>query len=230
MSGKMNRNKRMLLMATALLCVLCACSKGSNEDLGNAPKDTATADQRLNRDGKILIIYFTAAENSGVDAVASASYTMRNGAAVGNVRAIADMIQETVGGDLFAIQTENVYPADHDPLIDQAAEEQEQQFRPKLTTSIQNLDQYDMIFIGYPNWWYDMPMALYSLFEAYDFSGKTIIPFNVHNGSRFSDTIATIAELEPNASVIEDGFTVSVNDVAEAKGDVEAWLNGLFDK
>ena len=72
-----------------------------------------------------------------------------------------------------------------------------------------------------------MPMALYSFFEEYDFSGKTIIPFNVHNGSRFSSTISPIQELEPDATVIEDGFTVSEHDVADAGADVVDWLNGL---
>lgn len=79
----------------------------------------------------------------------------------------------------------------------------------------------------FPNWWYDMPMVMYSFFEEYDFSGKTIIPFNVHNGSRFSSTISTIRELEPDASVVEDGFTVSERSVADAEEDVQAWLSGL---
>ena len=72
-----------------------------------------------------------------------------------------------------------------------------------------------------------MPQALYSFFDEYDFSGKTIIPFNVHNGSRFSGTIATIQELEPEAEVISDGFTVSERDVAEAAGDVADWIDEL---
>lgn len=72
-----------------------------------------------------------------------------------------------------------------------------------------------------------MPMALYSFFEEYDFSGKTIIPFNVYNGSRFSNTIKTIQELESDATVITDGFTVSERDVADAGADVEEWLHNL---
>ena len=72
-----------------------------------------------------------------------------------------------------------------------------------------------------------MPMVLYSFFDEYDFSGKTIIPFNSHNGSRFSDTIQTIQELEPDADVITDGFTVSERDVADAEDDIDEWLNGL---
>ena len=169
----------------------------------------------------------TAAENSGVEAVSSASYTTIDGEAVGRVRAVADMIEQKTGGDLFAIQTSVVYPADGEALIDYAAEEQDKEARPELTSHIENLDQYDTIFIGYPTWWYDMPMALYSFFDEYDFSGKTIIPFNVHNGSRFSDTISTIEELEPDAQVVEEGFTVSENDVADAAADVSAWLGEL---
>ena len=137
------------------------------------------------------------------------------------------MIAQETGGDLFAIQTAEVYPANGEELIDYAAEEQDEEARPELTSHIENLDQYDTVFIGYPTWWYDMPMALYSFFDEYDFSGKTLIPFNVHNGSRFSDTISTIEELEPDARVEEDGFTVSENDVAEAAADVTDWLREL---
>lgn len=131
------------------------------------------------------------------------------------------------GGDLFSIRTSVVYPADGGELIDYAAQEQEENARPELTTHIENLDGYDTIFIGYPNWWADLPMAVYSFFDEYDFSGKTIIPFNVHNGSRFSRTIQTIQGLEPDATVVEDGFTVSEQTVAEAAEDVAAWLEGL---
>lgn len=119
------------------------------------------------------------------------------------------------------------YPGDGGKLIDFAAEEQDANARPELTTHIENLEDYDVVFVGYPNWWYDLPMVMYSFFDAYDFSGKTIIPFNVHNGSRFSNTIETIAELEPGATVIEDGFTVSERNVAKAAGDVAEWLDGL---
>jgi len=87
------------------------------------------------------------------------------------------------------------------------------------------LEQYDTIFIGYPNWWGDMPMSLYSFFDEYDFSGKTIVPFNTHGGSGFSNTISTIAGLEPGANVNENGFTVSGNNVQEAESDIIAWLN-----
>lgn len=81
--------------------------------------------------------------------------------------------------------------------------------------------------IGYPTWWYDMPQVLYSFFDEYDFSGKTIIPFNTHNGSRFSGTIETIQDLEPDTTVITDGLTISENDIPDAESDVNSWLEEL---
>ena len=137
------------------------------------------------------------------------------------------MIQEETGGELFSIQTSVDYPGDGGRLVDYAAEEQDENARPELTSHIDNLDQYDVVFVGYPTWWYDLPQVMYSFFDEYDFSGKTIIPFNTHNGSRFSGTIATIQELEPDAEVITDGFTVSERNVAEAGADLGDWLRGL---
>lgn len=243
--------KKLLIavLTTMLLLSLNACGSSSMENetdvsdltleyVDPAEKtDISDSDSQTDGNGKvedeevgnenILIAYFTAAENSGVDAIASASYSMIDGQAVGRIRAVADMIQDKVGGELFSIQTSVVYPADGAELIDYAAEEQANNARPELITHIENLDQYDTIFIGYPNWWGDMPQVLYSFFDEYDFSGKTIIPFNVHNGSRFSRTIQTIEELEPGTTVIEDGFTVSEQTVADAASDVAAWLEEL---
>ena len=199
---------------------------GNQEDNMSA-EDRAQMETADTDGSNILIAYFTAGENSDVDVVSSASVTTVDGEAKGRLRAVADMIQTQTGGTLFSIQTSVDYPGDGGALIDYAAEEQEEDARPELTSHIENLDDYDVIFIGYPTWWYDMLQALYSFFDEYDFSGKTIIPFNVHNGSRFSGTIETIQDLEPDAEVITDGFTVSERDVAGAAGDVADWLGGL---
>ncbi len=177
--------------------------------------------------GNVLVAYFTAAENSGVDAEASASYSTVDGVAKGRVQAIAEMIQAGAGGDLFSIQTDVVYPSDGGELIDYASEEQAENARPELTSQIENLDDYDTVFVGYPIWWYDIPQVMYSFFDEYDFSGKTIIPFCVHNGSRFSGTIENIRKLEPDATVVEDGFSVNERDVADAEADVNTWLEKL---
>lgn len=194
----------------------------------NSAESTEKANSEVSGGGsKILIAYFTAGENSGVDAASSASYSIVNGEAKGRICALADMIQAETGGDLFSIQTSVVYPSDGGELIDYADQEQSDNARPELTSHIENLDAYDTIFVGYPNWWYDMPMAMYSFFDEYDFSGKTIIPFNSHNGSRFSDTIETIQELEPDANVMTDGFTVNERDVPDAADDIAEWIDGL---
>ena len=199
---------------------------GNQEDNMSA-EDRAQMETADTDGSNILIAVFTAGENSDVDVVSSASVTTVDGEAKGRLRAVADMIQTQTGGTLFSIQTSVDYPGDGGALIDYAAEEQEEDARPELTSHIENPDDYDVIFVGYPTWWYDMPQALYSFFDEYDFSGKTIIPFNVHNGSRFSGTIETIQDLEPDAEVITDGFTVSERDVAGAAGDVADWLGGL---
>lgn len=232
----MRKKRLVLVLAGVMILSLTACGNSAatqrpEEVLPTfttaAASGSATDDQTVGNDRNILIAYFTAAENSGVDAVSSASYTTLSGQAVGRLRAVADWIAEETGGELFSIQTETVYPADGGELISYADQEQAEDVRPVLTSHIENPDQYDVIFVGYPTWWYDMPQALYSFFDEYDFSGKTIIPFNVHNGSRFSGTISTIQELEPEATVIEDGFTVSEQSVADAAGDVRDWLLGL---
>lgn len=232
-----------LTLAAALLLTGCGASSSvasgetgsetaapapTQAPAGSVADTVADAETAGTADGShILIAYFTAANNSGVDAVASASVSTIDGVPMGRVEAIARMIQDNTGGDLFSIQTSVVYPADGGELIDYAAEEQDQNARPELTNQIENFDQYDVVFVGYPNWWADLPMVMYSFFDEYDFSGKTIIPFNVHNGSRFSRTIETIQELEPGATVITDGFTVNENDVPEAAADVAAWVEEL---
>lgn len=230
-------------LGVSILLTLAACGNNENVNIAyprpsqnTAPSETeGTSSQTKDgndgtlgeSNGEIVIAYFTVAENSEVDVIASASVTTINGETKGRVRAVADMIQSETGGELFSILTSVEYPGDGGELIDFAAEEQDDNARPELTSHIESLDDYDTIFIGYPNWWYDMPMVMYSFFEEYDFSGKTIIPFNVHNGSRFSRTIETIQELEPDATVITDGFTVSERDVADTAGDVADWLQKI---
>ena len=225
------------LLALVMMLALAACGKAdAAEDESTAAPQPTEAAQAANETaetsgaaggGNILIAYFTAAENSGVDAVSSASVVTVDDTAKGVSHAVADMIAERTGGELFSIQTSVVYPADMGELIDYVAEEQDAGVLPELTTHIEDLDEYDTVFVGFPIWWYDMPQVMYSFFEEYDFAGKTIIPFTVHNGSRLSGTPATIQELEPEATVIQDGFTVSHQNAADAAEDVAAWLDGL---
>lgn len=96
-----------------------------------------------------------------------------------------------------------------------------------VSSTVDNWDKYDTVFIGYPNWWGDMPMIMYTFFDTYDLSGKTIIPFNTHGGSGFSNTINSIKELESAANVDSNGFTVSRNNVNESESEIIAWLSDL---
>jgi flavodoxin len=228
--GKINK-ARIIILVIVLLAV-CAGSAwyfnvGGIRVRMQASLTAEVPTQALNSDSKILVVYFTVAENSDVDVMSSASVTVVDGVAKGNVRAVADEIAAYTGGDLFSIQTSVQYSGNINSLIDYAQDEQDEDARLELTTHIENLDQYDTIFIGYPTWWYDLPQVMYSFFDEYDFSGKTLVPFNSANGSQFSGTIGTIQELEPDAAVITDGLSVHQNDVDDAKSEVEEWLKEL---
>lgn len=189
--------------------------------------DSGVATEPAKEGSKILVCYFSFPETDSTDASSGASRVIIDGKMKGAMQYMAEIISDTTGGNLFRIETVQEYPGTHEPLVDQAADEKADSARPELSTHIENLDDYDTIFIGYPNWWADMPMPLYTFWEEYDFSGKTIIPFNSHGGSRFSNTIETIASYEPNAEVITDGFTVSRDDVADAEADLVEWIHNL---
>ncbi len=188
----------------------------------NAAAQTAT--------GKPLIVYFSMPETDKPDNMTREednSVVVIDGKVLGNTQYVALLIQKMTGGDIFRIEPETPYPTDHDTLVDLADEEQERRARPAIAGKVQNLDSYDTVFIGYPNWWGDMPMILYTFLEQYDLSGKTVIPFNTHGGSGFSRTISTIAELQPKTTVVRNGFTVSRNSVDRAEPDVAEWLAEL---
>ena len=192
-----------------------------------AAESSAEAEQSAVSDGNILIAYFSVPETDGVDTVAGASRVVVDGEVLGNNQYIAQLIQQETGGELFRIETVQEYPGSHDPLLEFAYNEKADDARPELSTHIENLESYDTIFLGYPNWNADLPMPLYTFLEEYDFSGKTIIPFTTHGGSGFSGTISTISELQPNASVVEDGLSISRNSVPDAQSDVADWIEGL---
>lgn len=172
---------------------------------------------------KVLVAYFTFPETDGVDASSGASRVVSGGKLYGSTEYVATVIGEATGGDLFAIKTESTYPGSHKELVDAAKKEVEAGVHPKLSTHIQNLDDYDVVFVGYPNWWYDMPMPLYTFFEEYDFTGKTVIPFCTHGGSRFSQSVKTITAMEKGAKVIQ-GLSISRDNVAGSKDYVLNWL------
>lgn len=195
--------------------------------LSEAPASAEDSSPASGSGQNILIAYFSVPETDGVDTVAGASRVAVNGEVLGNSQYIAQLIQQETGGDLFSIETVQEYPRTHDALLEFAYNELTKNARPELASQIQQPERYDIIFLGYPNWNADLPMPLYTFLESYDFSGKTIVPFTTPGGSGFSRTIQTIQELQPNATVVEDGLSISRNSVPDAQGDVVNWVAGL---
>ena len=176
-----------------------------------------------------LVVYFSMPETNDPDNMTTEeanSTVVIDGEVLGNTQYMAYVIAENTGADIFRIEPETPYPTDHDTLVDLAADEQDSAARPAIKDEITNLDEYDTVFLGYPNWWGDMPMILYTFLDEYDLSGKTVIPFNTHGGSGFSSTISTIRSLEPDAEVL-DGLSISRNVIQDAEQDIIDWVNSL---
>ncbi len=168
----------------------------------------------------ILVAYFSRAdENYNVGTVE-----------VGNTQIVAEYIAGQVGADSFHIETVTPYPADYDECCDVAKQELADNARPEISGSVENMDNYDIVFLGYPIWWGDMPMAVYTFMESYDFSDKVVIPFNTHEGSGESGTYSAISSALPNAQVL-DGISIQGKTAQEFNSDTEqavrSWLDGL---
>lgn len=144
----------------------------------------------------------------------------------GNTQTIAGEIQAQTGGDIFQLVPVTAYSTDYNTVLDQAQAEQRENARPEITGSIENLEDYDTIFVGFPNWWGDMPMILYTFFDSYDLSGKTIAPFVSSGGSGFSNTLSAMEELEPNATFL-DGLSLSSSASAAPAERVSQWLSEI---
>lgn len=225
--------KKIFMLSTMLAMLagslLSSCGSSKKEEQVAEEQDSvenSVPTKVSSNHGKVLVAYFTVPETDGVDASSGASRVNVNGKMMGNTEYVASIISKTTGGDLFQIKTQRTYPGSHQALIDAAKEENDNHARPKLTTHIKNLADYDVIFVGFPNWWYDMPMPLYTFFDEYDFSGKTVIPFCTHGGSRFSDAIKTIRVLEKDATVL-DGYAVDRDRVPESEELVNKWLKRI---
>lgn len=218
--------KKLIVLCLSALMVFSLTACGNKENNGTNSQSNSAENVQIKKDDRILIAYFSVMETDGTDTVSGASRVAKDGKILGNNQYIAQLIQKKTGGDLFAIKTRQKYPGTHDELLDFAYEEKSENARPELADKIENLDDYDTIFLGFPNWNADLPMPIYTFLETYDFSGKTIIPFTSHGGSGFSDTIQTISKLQPDAKVSSSGLSISRDDVAEnAEDEVDAWLD-----
>ena len=239
------KNILCICMIVLLISGLVGCGKESRDNnAGNTPVqepeetehsdsqsgsgDTKEAESAVAEGSNILIAYFSIPEDvETMDAISGASIVVKDNEKMGNTEYVAKIVQQTIGGDMFRIETVEEYPLDHDPLVDQAADEQDENKRPELLNHVDNFEQYDIIILGYPNWWADLPMPVYTFLEEYDFGGKTIIPFVTHGGSGFSGTVRTISELQPDALVSENTLSLSRNNVADSEEDVASWAESL---
>ncbi|MGN0634479.1 MAG: cyclophilin-like fold protein [Oscillospiraceae bacterium] len=162
------------------------------------------------------------ADYSETDAVTSASIV-----APGNTAKIAEWIQQYVGGDLFSIAVTNPYPSNYDECLDRAADEKADNARPELINHIDNMDNYDIVFLGFPNWWYTAPMAVFSFIEEYDFSGKTIIPFCAHGTGGIAASVKDITAALPDSAEVLDPLGVYRADINNAQPIINEWLDNL---
>ena len=227
-----------IILAVLLIASLAACGNGQKtETTAKSDATTSKADDtatqaeaaqqgaKTSADNDILILYFSADNTKDVDAVSTAT-PMPNGES--SVKWIADIIHDEVGGDIAPIIPSKDYPLEYNALADAAKTEVDNNERPAFEPLSVDPTKYKTVFIGYPIWWYTLPMVLETFFDTYDLSGVTIVPFNTHAGSRDGNTYNMIREREPNANVI-DGIAIAGSDAGSdsAKTQVVEWVKKL---
>jgi flavodoxin len=144
----------------------------------------------------------------------------------GNTRIIAGYIHQDVGGDVLEIKTVKAYPPEYQATTNVAKQEQTVNARPALASNVNDLNSFDVIFLGFPNWCGTMPMALFTFLESSNLSGKTIIPFCTHGGSGFGRSVPDIRKLSPK-SIVREGLAITTGRVGNAQSEVTAWLRRL---
>lgn len=178
-----------------------------SEDIVGVAENSADNNTNTGDEGKVLIAFFSWG---------------------GNTKGVAEEIQRQTGADLFEINLVEPYSDDYNTVLDQAQHDQNIQARPEIVDHIDNMDEYDTILLGYPNWWASIPMPIASFLEEYDFSEKTIIPFCSHGGGRFGQSLTAIAKLAPNANMGE-GLSIHYSGGSSLADDVKVWIqeNGI---
>lgn len=223
-----------MLLTFTMLVTLAAC--GASQEQGGSSSPSADASSQSEENAPPVSSEQLEETTDSIESSAdpSAEIPVENGGKTliayfswsGNTETLAGMIQEATGGDLFAIETETPYSDDYDTVVDQAKQEQADNIRPALAAQVENMDDYDTVFIGYPNWWSDVPMAMLTFLESYDWDGKMVIPFCTSGGGGFGNGIDSIEAAAEGATILE-GFHVGGSSVDGAADDVAAWLDGL---
>lgn len=204
--------------------------KINTETVTSAESRLAEGDTAAENGSRTLIAYFSRWGNTDygadVDATTSASIVADADERYGTTEYAANMIQELTGGEVYLIQTEEKYAADFDQVVAQSHDEMDQGSLPALAGSPLNMENYDVIFIGYPIWATDAPQAIHSFLEDYDLTGKIVIPFCTHDGYGAGRSYSTIADLCPGAEVL-GGVAIEAKDVPEARDTLRQWLEEL---
>jgi len=211
-----------LILTLSMLALLASCGAAapSPQPTQKAEKTAESTVQKTDASKAIVVYFSRAGEQYKVGRIDE-----------GNTAVVAKMAAEKTGADVFEITpAQDNYPMDsYDALIEYAKKEQADNARPEIKGDAVNFDSYDTVFLGYPIWWGDMPMIMYSFLEKHDFSGKTVIPFCTHEGSGNAGTKAKIEKALPSAKV-EDVFAVRGEEAQKQRstlqGKVDEWLKG----
>lgn len=207
-----------MLCSIAMLSLAgCGSSGTKSPPSSQADKQTADAGKAVVRETNVSMGEAAASKAKALIVYYSWS---------GNTKQVADEIQKLTGADVFEIVPEKPYTKDYDTLVQLAKEEKQNNVRPAISGKIDGFENYDVVFVGFPNWWSDLPMVLYTLFEAYDFSGKKIVPFCTSGGGGFAGSMKAIQSLEPNADLL-DGLHINGSQSGNAQDEVKGWLKQL---
>lgn len=219
--------KKLLTLVLSFICLFAFAACGVR---GESGEQTLPPDTDLT-ESNILIAYFTWADNTHVenpDEVDTDASTSASVLAPGNAAIVASYIQDAVGGDLFSIRVTEPYSSNYDECLDRAAEEKAENARPALANRVENMDEYDIVFLGYPNWWYTVPMAIHSFVESYDFTGKTVIPFCAHGTGGLASSVRDLrSALGSGVTFIDNAFGVYRPDTVGCRPEVNEWLTEL---
>ena len=207
------------ILMTMMMLLLTACG-GGNAQTGadtSAQKETQTT-ASARSDQRVLVVYFSRAdENTG-----GVGYIEK-----GNTKILAEMIAERTHGDLFEIKTVKPYPKEYRPATEAAKQEKEENARPEIVGDLPDLSKYDVVFLGYPIWWSDMPMPVYTFLDRENFAGKIILPFCTHEGSGLSDTQRSIADV--TKADVREGFAlqghIAQKSPEEARTALYEWMS-----
>ena len=237
-----------LLVLLTLLCSLTVCGGNpTSQSISDVPESSQNAeeipDTPLNTDpptvsqssgetgnSNILIAYFTWADNTVVEDPSSVDVDATTSASVlapGNTAKLASWIQQEVGGDLHSIVVEEPYSSDYDQCLDRAADEKADNARPALASHVDNMEDYDIVFLGFPNWWYTLPMPVLTFVEEYDWSGKTVVPFVTHGTGGLSSTIRDLTAALPEDVTILEPIGVYRPEVDASQSAIQEWIAGL---